>query len=154
MTSLMQNFPISFNHISDYANSGIASLTLHPGFNIGLEYDIALLELKEEDELDLTVYTPACLARSDDRDSFDNKIATVAGWGFSSYINSTNSTTGLPMLPDPFEPQEVDLTVRPVSVCPGLYGNGTEKSPSEICAGLDTGGKDACEESYMRRRLI
>ena len=111
--------------------------------------DIVLLELKEEDELDLTVYTPACLARSDDRDSFDNKIATVAGWGVSRYINSTNSTTGLPMLPDPLEPHEVDLTVRPVSVCPGLYDNGTEKRPSVICAGLDTRGKSHCMVRFI-----
>ena len=51
----------------------------------GSNFDIALLELKAEDELDLTVYTPACLARSSDRDSFDNQLATVAGWGVTTF---------------------------------------------------------------------
>ena len=113
-----------------------------------LEYDIVLLELKEEDELDLTVYTPACLARSDDRDSFDNKIATVAGWGVSRYINLRDKITDCPMRPNPLEVHEVDLTVRSVKDCPGLYEDGTEKFPNGICAWHEAGGKNFGYVSY------
>ena len=57
-------------------------------------FDIALLELKEEDELDLTVYTPACLARSSDRDSFDDQLATVAGWGVTAWGGNLSNPLG------------------------------------------------------------
>ena len=102
----------------------------------GGNFDIALLELKAEDELDLTVYTPACMAKSSDRDSFDNQLATVAGWGVLAEGGA---------FPDPFEPRDVELTVRPVATCPGLNGDGTEVSPSDICAAVDGGGKDSCQ---------
>ena len=123
-------------------------------------HDIVLLELKEEDELDLTTYTPACLARSEDRESFDNKTATVAGWGLPKKIfffvilipiYFLGKTSFFGERPDPLEVHEVDLTVRPVADCPGLFDNGSEMSPSEICAGQDGGGKDACQ---VRRTLI
>ena len=102
----------------------------------GSNFDIALLELKAEDELDLTVYTPACMVKSSDRDSFDNQLATVAGWGVLAEGGA---------FPDPFEPRDVELTVRPVADCPGLNSDGTEVSPSDICAAVDGGGKDSCQ---------
>ena len=102
----------------------------------GGNFDIALLELKAEDELDLTVYTPACMAKSSDRDSFDNQLATVAGWGVLAEGGA---------FPDPLEPRHVEVKVRPVADCPGLNGDGTEVSPSDICAAVDGGGKDSCQ---------
>ena len=39
--------------------------------------DIAILELGEE--VDLTTYTPACLARSEDKETFDGKMAVTLG---------------------------------------------------------------------------
>jgi len=126
--------------------SGLASLTLHPDGEypnnvvgqpfVGSDFDIAVLELKAEDELDLNIYTPACMAKSTDRDSFDNQLATVAGWGLLEYEGES---------PFPFKPQHVGLTVRPVADCPGLNADGTEFSPSEICAAVDGGGKDSCQ---------
>lgn len=41
--------------------------------------DIALLELAEE--VDLNVYTPACMARSSDVTTFDGVMAQAYGWG-------------------------------------------------------------------------
>jgi len=132
--------------------SGLAKLTHHPqgayaSFQVGQKatagpFDISILELKAEDELDLSVYTPACLARTSDRDSFDSRLATVAGWGFTEEWDGT----GAAPFPDPFEPRHVEVTVRPVSVCPGLQSDGvTEVSPSDLCAAVDGGGKDSCQ---------
>ena len=42
------------------------------------DYDIAILELSEE--VDLNIYTPACLAKKGD--NFTGQTATAAGWGF------------------------------------------------------------------------
>ena len=39
--------------------------------------DIAVLELDQE--LDLETYTPACLARSEDKETFDGKMAVTLG---------------------------------------------------------------------------
>ena len=65
----------------------------------------------------------------------------MAGWGRLEEDGA---------LPDPFEPQEVELIVRPVSVCPGFQTDGvTEISPSDICAGFDEGGKDSCSVSLQ-----
>ena len=114
----------------------------------GGAFDISILELKAEDALDLTLYTPACLAKTSDRDSFDNQLATVAGWGFTEEWTSPFPTPA--PFPDPMEPREVELMVRPVSVCPGFEADGvTEISPSDICAAVDGGGKDSCQVSLQ-----
>ena len=129
--------------------SGVAKLTHHPAgefpsMKVGEEapsgpFDLSLLELKAEDELDLRIFTPACLARTSDRDTFEGQLATVAGWG-------TLELTGEE--PDPLEPRHVELLVRPVSVCPGLDQGGAEVSPSDLCAGLEGGGKGSCRVSF------
>ena len=139
------------SHSLESLFSGLAKLTHHPqgeyaSFQVGQTatagpFDISILELKTEDALDLNVYTPACLAKTSDRDSFDNQLATVAGWGLLEENGAW---------PDPFEPREVEVTVRPVSVCPGFEADGvTEISPSDICAAVDGGGKDSCQVSLQ-----
>ena len=40
-------------------------------------FDLALLELAED--VDLATFTPVCLAREDDLNTFDNKMAEAAG---------------------------------------------------------------------------
>ena len=64
----------------------IKNITIHHGYDHSLEPfndidDIALLEL--EDDVDLNVYTPVCLAQETDTDSFYNKVAQVYGWGYT-----------------------------------------------------------------------
>ena len=74
--------------------------------NIGAGVDISILELEEE--LDLAVYTPACLAQAGDAATFDGQVAVVAGWGVTS--------EGGPF-PDPFVPHEVEVPVIPAADC-------------------------------------
>ena len=142
--------------------SGILKLIHHPdgewpnlklGMVLGddMPFDISILRLKAKDELDLNIYTPACMARPTDRDSFDNQLATVAGWGFTEDFDGS----GPPPFPDPHVPHHVDLTVRPVSVCPRFLSDGvTEYSPSDLCAGSDDGEKDSCLVSLPDLDLI
>ena len=44
-------------------------------------HDISILELEEE--VDLNVYTPACLAEAADFHTYDGKRVIAAGWGFN-----------------------------------------------------------------------
>ena len=61
----------------------------------------------------------------------------MAGWGVLAEGGD---------FPEPLEPRDVELVVRPVSLCPGLQADGlTELSPSDICAAVEGGGKDACQ---------
>ena len=61
----------------------LKAVTIHPRYTgyIDHGYDICILELEED--LDLAICTPACLAKSDDdtTTSFVGKMATIAGWG-------------------------------------------------------------------------
>ena len=136
--------------------SGLAKLTHHPdgefpNIQVGQDYsslygpfDISILELKAEDALDLRTYPPACLAKSSDRDSFDNQLATVAGWGCLKENGEIQD-----------EPHDVEVRVRPVSDCPGFQADGvTEVSPSDICAAVDGGGKDACQVFHTNTKYF
>ena len=56
----------------------VASYTNHEGYNYSTyDNDIAIIELAEE--VDLTIYTPACLAKTSDTTTFDGKNAWVYG---------------------------------------------------------------------------
>ena len=52
--------------------------SVNPG-QVTFDYDIAILELNEE--VDLKIYTPACLAKKGD--NFIGQTATAAGWGYT-----------------------------------------------------------------------
>ena len=54
----------------------MASYTNHENYKFP-HNDIAIIELAEE--VDLTTYTPACLAKSSNRTTFDGKTAWVYG---------------------------------------------------------------------------
>ena len=102
------------------------------GLRIAEGFDISILELEEE--LDLDTYTPACMATSVDDTTFDGTTATVAGWGAIS--------EGGPD-PDPFVPHEVDVPVIAADDCE-LFD--LPIVPSIICAGdTEEGGIDACQ---------
>ena len=51
----------------------------HQGGEFQFRYDIAIYELNEE--VDLKIYTPACLAKKGD--NFIGQTATAAGWGYT-----------------------------------------------------------------------
>ena len=54
----------------------VAFYTNHENYNFP-HNDIAIIELAEE--VDLTTYPPACLAKSSNRTTFDGKTAWVYG---------------------------------------------------------------------------
>ena len=108
-----------------------------PGSLTNAGTDVVIYELAES--LELTMYTPACLAKSGDATTFDGLKATAAGWGMTQEfpVAITDSTT----------PQEVELTVIPGSPtdkrCP-------KKGPKYICAGVDERDKGGCYVSVNR----
>ena len=56
----------------------LASYTNHENFNyISYDNDIAIIELAKE--VDLAIYTPACLAKTADTATFDGKNAWAYG---------------------------------------------------------------------------
>ena len=56
----------------------VASITNHENYDDStIDNDIAIIELAEE--VDLTIYTPACLAKTSDTTTFDGKNAWVYG---------------------------------------------------------------------------
>ena len=56
----------------------VASFTTHENYDfLTDDNDIAIIELAEE--VDLTTYTPACLAKTSDTATFDGKNATAYG---------------------------------------------------------------------------
>ena len=56
----------------------VAKYTNHENFNpVTRESDITIIELAKE--VDLTIYTPACLAKTSDTTTFDGKKAWVYG---------------------------------------------------------------------------
>ena len=56
----------------------VASFTTHENFSWDLyDNDIAVIELAEE--VDLSIYPPACLAKTSDTTTFDGKNAWVYG---------------------------------------------------------------------------
>ena len=97
----------------------------HPKYRPYRGFDISILELAEE--LDLDKHTPACLAKSRDGTKFDGKRATVAGWGVMA-----NGRWSWPRVP-----HEVDIPVISSRRC-----RESKYVPSIICAG--SRGKDAC----------
>ena len=102
-------------------------------------YDIAILKLSEE--LDLTLYTPACLAKASEGTRFDGEKITVAGWG----MTSPN------VFPD--KPHEVKLTVS----APSRQACALEVHDADsimvplplVCAGKKEPGKGTCDVSYI-----
>ena len=106
------------------------------GLPLAPPFDISILELEEE--LDLSVYTPACMATSTDATTFDGNIATVAGWG-----SIRDPDPAGPFPPDPFVPHEVDIPVIASAEC-----KHSRSEPSIICAGIREGGRDSCQVNH------
>ena len=63
----------------------VKQIIVHNKYNpITFENDIAILELPEE--VDLTEYTPACMAKADDDMTYADKMA----WAYGEIIKSEN----------------------------------------------------------------
>ena len=125
------NLPLKFVNVKTIINHPEYDQQIGQEHVIGDGFDITILELEEE--MDLEVYTPACLAESSDDTAFDNKTAIAAGWG--------NIADGGPA-PNPFVPHEVELPVIAAADC-----KWSSDVPSIMCAGLPEEGKDICQVS-------
>ena len=86
-------------------------------------YDVALLEMTED--LDLTKYTPVCLARLDSTTNFDGKTAKAVGWGYYEQF---------PFKDTPNEPFEVDLKVATKQNCQLEYNVNLNAQFTRLCA--------------------
>merc|ERR1712066_170511 len=106
----------------------VAAITMHEGY-VFPDNDIAIIELAQE--VDLTTYTPACMAKTSDTNTFDGKNAWVYGWGALSY--------GTGQYPDVL--MEVEVAVVTNDVCSTAYSGINENM---ICAG-GVEGEDSCQ---------
>ena len=127
----------------------VSKVFTHEKYNVTFNYnDIALLELAEE--VDLDVYTPACMARATDVTTFDGMMAQVYGWG-RTQVNDPGSKLLL----------EVDVPVVTNEVCNEAWLAAIrEKYPDEeisdfdfidegqICAG-GVEGEDSCKVNHL-----
>merc|ERR1711970_364596 len=111
----------------------VTTVIKHPDYGQkqnSLINDIALLKLSEE--VDMNVYTPACLPSASD--NFEGKKAWVYGWGTTSSGGSVS-----PKL------LEVEVPVVTNSVCnTAMEPNGFPIDNSMVCAGGEA-GKDGCQ---------
>jgi len=67
---------------------GVVDVIVHENYKRKNGSDIALLELAEE--VDTSVYTPACLPKQSTDETYENKTATAIGWGRTSGIIQQN----------------------------------------------------------------
>jgi len=106
----------------------VTKYTNHESFSMP-NNDIVVIELAQE--VDLTTYTPACMAKTSDTTTFDGKKAWVYGWGALSY--------GTGQYPDVL--MEVEVGVVTNDVCSNAY---TGINDGMICAG-GVEGEDSCQ---------
>ena len=105
-------------------------------------YDIAILEL--EVEVDLTIHTPACLAKLTEGTRFNGERAVAAGWGI------TENPKPYPPVTSPNEPYEVELRVAlsTATACKDPTDQKTAEDPSILCAlSPDNLERGACKVS-------
>ena len=113
----------------------VSTITNHEDYrasSAALYNDVSVITLSEE--LDLGVYTPACLAKTTDTTTFDNKTAQVYGWGTTSYGGSPSNKL-----------LEANVTVVTNANCSATLGgsNGDAIYEGHLCAGDP--GRDACQ---------
>ena len=114
----------------------VEEIIKHPKHDLGINdvgiektlgYDIAILRLKQD--VDLTIYTPACLAPSSGGDQYVGQMGTAVGWGSTNGKNEAAATSDKPV--------EVQLEVAELDDCP----SSSEEEPSMLCAGMGGGGR-------------
>ncbi|XP_076304762.1 clotting factor G beta subunit-like [Tachypleus tridentatus] len=119
----------------------VSEVIVHQDYKSGLAYhDIALLKLS----VDVTyndIIKPICLpiGRFAYQD-FDGRVATIVGWGDTSYGGSSSNVIQEVKLPI-VNFRECDIAYRQVLKQNLPYGI----TDRVICAGYKEGGKDACQ---------
>lgn len=109
----------------------VSQIIKHPDYDTSnFNRDIALLKLSEE--VDLTTYTPACLAKT--QDNYEGKNAWVYGWGATEYQGSSSD-----------ELLEVEVPVVSNTVCKAaMEPEGFTITDAMVCAGGQL-NKDGCQ---------
>ena len=104
-----------------------------PGKGLNNGYDLAILELAEE--LDLKIYTPACLARLTEGTRFNGERAVAYGWGKTANLKPKGSE----------EPYELEMKVgSPTCIEQAEHTDAMivmAQKPRMLCAGPDSGVK-------------
>eukprot|EP00090_Calanus_glacialis_P011317 TRINITY_DN19748_c0_g1_i1.p1 TRINITY_DN19748_c0_g1~~TRINITY_DN19748_c0_g1_i1.p1 ORF type:complete len:233 (-),score=32.54 TRINITY_DN19748_c0_g1_i1:49-747(-) len=119
---------ISTESIIDRIVKEVSIIKKHPNYNyVTSDYDIALIKLKEE--VDLKVYTPACLPLYGD--TFVGQKAWVYGWGTTSFGGSVSNKL-----------LEVQVPVVSNQLCKQIMQNTITKRM--LCAGGEL-NKDGCQ---------
>ncbi|KAJ8969697.1 hypothetical protein NQ317_004130 [Molorchus minor] len=127
---------------SDSYQVSVKTISVHPGYTCKKpKDDIAILELENELKWSETV-KPACLPFGSNHNlhsTFDNILATVAGWGWT---NENNSKGGRAKTL-----QKARVNVIETEKCRSWYksqGKKTKIQETQLCAGHEQGGIDAC----------
>merc|ERR1712048_299151 len=109
----------------------VTKYTNHESFTMP-NNDIVVIELAQE--VDLTTYTPACMAKTSDTTTFDGKKAWVYGWGALSY--------GTGEYPDVL--MELEVSVVTKETCSTALADFATINDGMICAG-GVAGQDSCQ---------
>ena len=109
------------------------AITNHPSYtgDIGDGYDISIVELEEE--VDLDIYTPVCLPSFSHSQTFSGQMATVMGWGLTDESNVSDESNVL---------MEVDVPIVTNKYCAEKMNETFFKG--QMCAG-GREGRDSCE---------
>ncbi|KAK3911262.1 Clotting factor G beta subunit [Frankliniella fusca] len=120
----------------------VERLVMHPGYECAhVVHDLALLHLGEDVQWSDAAW-PACLPSATgtkDYTTFSDREATAAGWGWTS--ENSNKGGRADVL------QKVQLRVLDNNQCRDWYrsqGKKTKIHDTQICAGFESGGRDAC----------
>merc|ERR1711892_295988 len=106
----------------------VSQITNHPSYDASSSNnDVALIKLSEE--VDLDVYTPACLPKT--ADNYEGQKAWVYGWGTTSFGGSTSDKL-----------LEVEVPVVSNTVCSSAMSAGV--TDAMLCAGGEL-NKDGCQ---------
>merc|ERR1712106_655808 len=106
----------------------VSQIINHPSYDASSSNnDIALIKLSEE--VDLNVYTPACLPKT--ADNYEGQKAWVYGWGTTSFGGSTSDKL-----------LEVEVPVVSNTVCSSAMSAGI--TDAMLCAGGEL-NKDGCQ---------
>ena len=104
-------------------NFNVERIVLHPDYRTPSVYsnDIALVRLAED--VDLSLYTPACLPHSDQ--DYTGQLATLAGWGRTEDGGAANilqELEGLELLSDDQCRESYGSLISPDMLCAGVLG--------------------------------
>ncbi|MEX1019189.1 MAG: trypsin-like serine protease [Litorilinea sp.] len=112
----------------------IDKIVVHPDYRPSAQsFDIALLRLAAPAEISARVASVALIQPVTQATRQDpGTLSTVIGWGADTFQGSTLSVL-----------HEVQVPIVSAAECRSTYGD--EIDDGMICAGLETGGKDACQ---------